>query len=89
VFGDVYLFTTEQITTIGSFFSFFTGPKRLKRYALFVENETIINNDKSILEYLKQTLDSISSYITYTCISFKENGQEFWAVKSKLLFTEI
>jgi len=90
VFGDVYLFSTDIITTLGSFFSFFTGGKHIKHYALFVENETIIKNEKeNVIDYLKSATDSLTSFLTYTCISFDENGHHFWAVKSKLLFTEI
>ena len=89
-FGDVYLFTTEPINTVGSFFSFFTGAKQVKRYALFLENETTINNDnKGVADFLKEASDSLTGYLTYTCISYTEAGRQFWAVKSKTLFTEI
>jgi len=89
-FGNVYLFTTEPINTVGSFFSFFTGGKKAKRYALFLEDETTIDNkNKSLLEYLKEASDSLTGYLTYTCIGYMEAGRNFWAVKSKTLFTEI
>jgi len=90
VFGSVYLFTTDIITTLGSFFSFFTGGKKIKHYALFIEDERVIKNDASnVLDFIQQGADSVTSYKTYTCISFKDKDHEFWAVKSKLLFTEL
>ena len=86
-FGDVYLFTIEPINNVGSFFSFFTGTKQVKRYALFLENETAIeNNDKNVVEFIKEQGMDVPEN---TCISFKESGRQFWAVKSRELFTEI
>ena len=86
-FGEVYLFTSEPINNVGSFFSFFTGAKQVKRYALFLENETTIeNNDKNIAEFIKEQGMDVPEN---TCISFKESGRQFWAVKSRELFTEI
>jgi hypothetical protein len=89
-FGDVYLFSTEPINTVGTFFSFFTGSKKSRRYALFLEDETTIDSkNKGLAEYLKEASDSLTGYLTYTCIGFMEAGRQFWAVKSKTLFTEI
>jgi hypothetical protein len=91
-FGDVYLFSTEPIHTVGSFFSFFTGPKPVKRCALFLEKEiTIENGIKPIQDFLKEEKEkeNLPDYTENTCISFQEAGKQFWAVKSKLLFTEI
>ena len=90
VLGDVYTFTTEPINNVGSFFSFFTGSKKTKRYALFLEDETTIDNkDKPLTEFFKDSQDSLKEYIGHSCIGFTESGRQFWAVKSRELFTEL
>jgi hypothetical protein len=88
--GDVYLFTTEPINNVGSFFSFFTGGKKAKRYALFLEDEiTIENKDKLLPEFFKNSSKKLDDYFTHNCIGYTEAGRNFWAVKSRELFTEI
>jgi len=88
--GDVYLFSTEPINTVGSFFSFFTGSKIAKRYALFLEDETTIeNNDKPLSEFFKDSQDSLKEYLGHNCIEYTEAGRQFWAVKTRELFTEL
>ena len=90
VFGDVYLFSKEPISAVGGFFSFFTGSKSSKRYALFLENEvTIDNGNKRIIDYMQEKQENASNYEEYDCISFNEYGNQFWVVKQKTLFTEI
>jgi len=90
VFGNVYLFTQEPIPTVGSFFSFFTGAKKVKRYAGFLDQKTEIENgEKKLSDFMKERNQTSFTYENYSCIRFKENGLNYWAVKSKLLFTVI
>jgi len=89
-FGNNYLFTTEPINTVGGFFSFFSGSKKPKRFALFLENvKNIENKDKSILLYMTENSETEENYNEYTCISYYDSEQEFWAVRSRLLFTGV
>lgn len=84
IFGDVYLFTIEPI---GSVLNIFTPSN--KRFALFVENDLVIDNSIEIAKYISNHPEKNTTFSDYKCISFMENGNKYWAVKSKLLFTEI
>jgi hypothetical protein len=86
-FGNVYLFTKTPINSTGTFFSFFSGSKKPKRFALFLDNSINLDTQgKSLIEYLAESLDD---YNKYSCISYTENGTQYWVVRSKTLFTEI
>jgi len=84
IFGDVYLFTTEPITSL---FNVFTTP--IKRFALFTENSFVIDSKMEVSDYLLQHQSEKATIFEHKTISFKEGGRQYWAVRSKLLFTEI
>ena len=88
IFGNIYLLTKNPIDNTGGFFSFFSGSAKLKRYSLFLENSIdVSNNETNITEFMKEK--DITEYDSYTCILYQENGNTFYVVKSKTLFTEI
>jgi hypothetical protein len=81
VFHDVYIFTTDPIPKEQSFFNLFSSPSKVKRFSLFIDNETVLKTEGDVT--------NTSNYNNFTCISFTENGRDYWAVRSELLFTEI
>ena len=84
VFGNIYLFSIEPLE--------YDNLSKIKRYAAFINNTLYMLNDTNVTkEELVGDETDISKlpFKTYHCISFKEDGKDYWSINTNQLFVEL
>lgn len=84
VFGNIYLFSVQPLE--------YDNLSKIKRYAAFINNTLyMLNNTNLTKEELVGDETEISKlpFKTYHCISFNEDGKEYWTINTNQLFVEL
>ena len=84
VFGNIYLFSVQPLE--------YDNLSKIKRYAAFINNTLyMLNNTNLTKEELvgEETEISKLPFKTYHCISFNEDGKEYWTINTNQLFVEL